>query len=262
MPPKKELTKKSDSSITADDDDKHALTLDEAVIKIITSFTATFSSCLEKFTTAIDGKLTMRLETQSVEIFNLCDRIDKLEKRNDKLASENSSLRDAVKGLSSQVAKLESHLDDLDQATRSDTLLIHGVHNPGTNEAEVTAKVVSVINTNISVAKLEPKDIVSTQRLGKPPAGSTDKPNSILIRFVSKTSRDHVLGNRRQLKGTKIAITEQLTTLKASLLKKANELVQDKKLEAAWSHEGKIIVKDKTNKILRITSAGELDPFI
>ena len=168
-----------------------------------------------------------------------------------------------------QISQLEGKLDDLGQESRSTVLLVHGVRDVGTTPQEMRAKVIGILNEKISEAKLVDNDITGIERMGssRSSAQAADrttqgrKVSPILLKFSGKESRDRVLRNRRHLKATGVSVTEQLTPRKSALLKRASDLVRSDKLEAAWSHDGKIIVKDKGNKVLNICAASELDCF-
>ena len=55
-------------------------------------------------------------------------------------------------------------------------------------------------------------------------------------------------------------ITEHLTGKKTQLYKKANDLVQAKKLDSAWVHDGRIIAKCLDKRTFIVT-ANNLDQF-
>lgn len=254
---------------TDDSSNESGCTLESAVCRITESFTASFNKCVDKLISSIEMKLSTQLGVHSGEIFTLSQRIDKLEKRNSDLQGDNDALRLTVKAMSQQMARLEGKLDDVGQETRSTTLLVHGVRDPGATPQEIKSKVVSMLNEKIVAAKIELSEISVVEKMGSSSRASPGteqatgerKVSPILLKFTTKEARDRVLRNRRYLKNSGTSITEHLTPLKSALLKQANELVRNEKLGAAWSHDGKIIVKDKSNKILNILSTSELDMY-
>ena len=66
---------------------------------------------------------------------------------------------------------------------------------------------------------------------------------------------------RRGLKGKGISLTEQLTSRKANILRKANELVVSKCIQSSWSHEGRILIKTLSNEIVVITNINQLSRY-
>jgi len=55
------------------------------------------------------------------------------------------------------------------------------------------------------------------------------------------------------MKNNMKSLTEQLTVKKAQLLKKAGELVETKKINSTWAHDGKILAKTLANRTLVLT---------
>ena len=93
----------------------------------------------------------------------------------------------------------------------------------------------------------------------KPPS-----PRPIIVKFTTYRTRDLILKRRRKLKGTRIGIEEDLTSINRTLLKKTKEKVKNNdKLSAAWSSDGRVIVLvNATNGATvrkRIWSTSELD---
>jgi hypothetical protein len=99
---------------------------------------------------------------------------------------------------------------------------------------------------NMPSITLMDTDISTAHRIGKqlPADGSpgTVRTQPIVVRFTRRSTRNDVLAARKELKGKKIAVTEQLTPNRSQLLKKATELMNNEKVLGAWSHDGKILV--------------------
>ncbi len=201
------------------------------------------------------------------DIFRLAERLDKVEKRNEQLARENLTLRDSLKSLQQKADHLEGKVDDMGIESRSTSLLIHGVRETAASQTEVKAQVIRILNDKIVEAKLSDADVTTVERMGPRRASGAaaqagvQKVSPILIKLNTKDVRDRILRNRRQLKDSGVSVTEQLTPMKASLLKRASDLVRENKLQAAWSHDGKILVKDQHNKITSVFAISDLDMF-
>ena len=216
---------------------------------------------------SIEKRLSLQLEVHSRDIFTLSERLDKAEKTNCELREENNALRRSVKAMTHQLAEVEGKQDDIGQEPLSTTLLVHGVRDAGVTPQEMKVKVISILNDKIADAKIELGEVSAVERMGKRAqtvaehsTGDHIKVSPIVLKFASKESRDRVLKNRRQLKSTGVSITEQLTLRKAALLKQASDLVKSQKLEAAWSHDGKILIK-YANKIVSISTACDLERY-
>ena len=196
-------------------------------------------------------------------------------------SSEIQSLRSQNKMLSDQLEGFRGSFDDLEQHSRNENLLIHGIPLPldNTLETDVCALVVDVINNNLPNIRLLPEDISIAHRTGGPktnsarttqgatqgptqgPTSNRARPPPIVVRFARRQLRNQILSLRRHLKGKNLSLTEQLTPLRASLLKKAYELVTEQKVDSAWSHDGHILVKTKLNRIIQVRSIVDLIQF-
>ena len=65
----------------------------------------------------------------------------------------------------------------------------------------------------------------------------------VIIRFTNSSAKRQVMSNRKELKGTKIYINEQLTKKTAELEKAVRRLRKDKKLCSTWTYNGRLFVK-------------------
>jgi hypothetical protein len=92
-------------------------------------------------------------------------------------------------------------------------------------------------------------------------SGSPPRPPPIVIRFVRKQTRSVIMTNRKLLRGKTISITDHLSPSRSNLLKKATALVASQKLQSAWSHDGKILVKNLQNRTVQIFNDPDLAQF-
>lgn len=241
--------------------------------KVTKILSDTFNSCVEKLIASLDEKLTLKLDIQSSEIFDANKRIDALEKRLINIELENAALRGSLQSVNSRVDSTSLANDDLDQYMRSENLILHGVPLPidGSREVDISQVVIDVINSNMPGVALKKEQISTAHRMGQSgtrqnsqspnAASSTSRPPAIIIRFCQRDARNKLLQGRRQLKGKNVSLTEQLTPRRAQLLKKANELVSRHKLESAWSHDGKILVKTSSNRTVLVSTDLDLLQF-
>jgi hypothetical protein len=79
-----------------------------------------------------------------------------------------------------------------------------------------------------------------------------------VIQFANRKIRNATLSQRKNLKGKGITVTEQLTTRRAQLLRKSSDLVASHRLEGAWSHEGKVIIKTLSGRTTAIKNEQDL----
>ena len=221
------------------------------------------------FGTALDQKLTAKIDFQNNELFNVNKRMDTADKQVADLVRENSALKDSVKSLLSRLEALTVSLEELEQYTRSDNLMVFGVPLPidGSKEGDLTQVVVDTLNRNLGNVQINKEHISiahrtsanrSTPNAAGHPGNQANRPPPIIVRFSHRETRNNLLLNRRLLKGKPVSISEQLTIRRAQLLRKAGELVSQKKLDSTWSHDGRILVKSTTNRIHVINSDTDL----
>ncbi len=104
--------------------------------------------------------------------------------------------------------------------------------------------------------KLKPSDIKEITRLGKRP--DKGAPRNVIIKFQEKAIRGKVYGQKKRLSINKdpkknVYLNDHLTQHRQNLLYAARQLVKSKKIFAAWSQSGNILVKKtESSKILQV----------
>ena len=87
---------------------------------------------------------------------------------------------------------------------------------------------------------------------------AANRPPAVMVQFVSKRLRNHVISKRRDLKGKRLMLSDHLTARRSLLLRKATDLVAANKLQAAWSSEGKILIKTLQNHVTAVLDLSDL----
>jgi hypothetical protein len=131
-----------------------------------------------------------------------------------------------------------------------------------------------LLNANLGL-NIQESDIISAHRIGRVvnstvgsdsassavPGGSHSrgpKPLPIIVQFSNKKLRNEALSHRKLLKGRGFSVTEQLTTARASLLRKCTELVGAGKLMGAWCHDGRILIKSLNQRSIVVSNERDL----
>ena len=200
------------------------------------------------------------------------NRIKKLEKsaqfissKHEELTHEQSTMQQCLNTISNenealkrQVKTLQVQIEDQQQYSRRNCILIHGIPE---NESEDTDKLVMDVFTDRLGIILGIQDIDRSHRLGpsvRVLAPRTDqdtvKVRPIIVKFVSYRVRQLVMKSRRNLKGSKMSITEFLIKSRQSLLKEVQQKVG---LKNAWSADGKIFAKRGDN-IIKINESSDI----
>ena len=208
----------------------------------------------------LDDKLTVLDNNFRESKINQASQITGHEKQLTKIASQAASDSILLDHQTGTIAKLEQdiiqlknkvrkHLqitNDLEQKSRALNLRISGLKvQPHTS----TQEVVSFCRDKLNIHDIQNNDILRVSIISKkttlPNAESqsshtnihtSPKPN-IIITFANIAVRDKILQNRRNLKGTHMGITEDLTPINSQFLKNNRS---DPRIVAIWSWKGKL----------------------
>lgn len=257
--------KQNDASMAAEKNQQSSeasFCSEDFILKLTTALTNSFNMSIDRLVNSITSQFNRRVDVLETSIFDANTRIDGLENEIKKLKSENTNLHDELAVANAKVRSLTENYDTLEQYSRSDNLLIHGVpYLSEANEKLLDKTVIDMLNTNLPNLNLDPKDIsiMHRTRISRQQSSQNGppKPPPVVIRFTRRVVRNNILHRRRELKGKRVAISEQLTQNRAQLLQKAQDLITDNKIQNAWSQDGKILIKVNDN-IRQIFSPADL----
>ena len=170
--------------------------------------------------------------TESLEFFS--NKFDELERENKKKNEKIKELEETTDILAEKNKSLTSDVDELEQYSRRNCLLMHGVQE---NEDENTVDVVDI--------DIKENDLDRTHWIGNRNR-KDGKPLAIIVKFTHYATRNKIYSNKKKLKGKKFLITESLTSRRYHLFKKAQEKYGVKNV---WNSDGRILFK-QTNRIL------------
>ena len=151
--------------------------------------------------------------------------------------------------------------NDVEQYSRRLNIRIYGII-PKENES-FDETVLSVIRDNLHL-DCDPSEIESAHPLPSRPnpslTNSHSTRSSFIVRFRRNQKRLEVLKNRRQLKGSGISVTEDLTTMNSQLL---TRLHNDARIQSSWSWNGRIFAIAKSSgKKISIKPFSDLDKLL
>ncbi|KAI5704857.1 hypothetical protein M8J75_009495 [Diaphorina citri] len=153
-----------------------------------------------------------------------------------------------------QLSKQDERLNNLEQYSRRNCLLIHGVAEVGAGserEDDCVASAVSIFKEKLKIDVL-PFHIDRAHRIGKKDSG---KNRAIIVKFVSYAQRRLVFSVKKLLKGSGIHITESLTKMNYQILDEAKKIYYK---ENVWTYDGRIIVKDRLDRKHTVVSMEDL----
>ena len=157
---------------------------------------------------------------------------------NEKLEQKNTSLQSQADNLQSEVELRSMVLEDLQQYSRRNCVLVTGVPE---EKDENTDELIKHLSTDKLKVPLADEDIDRSHRVGKPK--TKGKARAIIVKFTRHNKKTQIIKARRKLRGSNIGIQEQLTTFKLFFLEKARKLVKMSTIaKAAWTWDGRVTV--------------------
>src|SRR2546425_508904 len=183
--------------------------LEGILVRVTKAMSDTFISCVEKLVSSLESKLSLRLDVATGELFTTNQHLDRLEKKHTELQKENDNLKDHVRSMSARIESLDAALEELEQHTRNENLLLHGVPvpNDGSKETDLTSTVIDILNRNMPDLALHVEHISVAHRLqsrsnlSSTMAGGAPKPPAIVIRLARRSVKARIIGSRHTLKG-------------------------------------------------------------
>lgn len=171
-------------------------------------------------------------------------------------------LQAEVKQLKSTNTRLANQLDDNQQYSRRNCLILHGLPEArGENTNEVSLEHINkYLNLNLKSDQID-----RSHRLGKRHTNlsSAGKPKHrpIIMKFISYQHRAAVFREKRHLKDTRTLITESLTSARMELLRDAQNQVRLGSIKNVWTLDGRVIVLTNDDKKVTISKKSDLDFF-
>lgn len=197
---------------------------------------------------------------------SLCKQIEVLEFKLFEKEEENQKLKDEVKGLKTDVLKQEQennnlktklqklsddqkrHQNECEQYSRRNNIRLVGIKDPDEHEtAETTTKIVTDFLKSKMGISVSSTDIDIAHRLpGR--EKDTHKDRDIIVKFQSRITKEKILRNRKQLKGTGVYVNEDLTKLNQLVLMCVKRKMSDE-VAQAWSSNGNIFFRNKLDRV-------------
>ena len=163
------------------------------------------------------------------------------------LKEENRRLKDDLKSVKAKANENE-------QYSRRNNIRIFGLTEEGTESP--TQLVVKFLKKNLDI-DISESEIDKVHRIGKPQDG---KPPPLIVKFTTHRSKEAVLSRKRNLKGKRIFVAEDLTKPNFQLLKATKNLSQ---VTSCWSRNGKIFAKvNNSPRILLVRNTDDLDELL
>ena len=201
-----------------------------------------FSAVEDLKISQIKGEKQLDSVTESIQ--NLSDRFDEYEEERRKQNEKIKSLEEKIENLENDNASLSKNIDDLEQYSRRNCLLLHGVKE--TDDESTDDITIKTLREEIGVEVRE-EDLDRTHRIGK--GNRNDgRARPIIIKFARYAVRKTVYDNKKKLKGKNFLITESLTENRVKVLKATQAKYG---LSNVWTSDGRIFYKvhNKVHKV-------------
>ena len=157
-----------------------------------------------------------------------------------------------IKRLESKLSNVEARVEELEQYSRRNCLVIHGIKE---NPQENTDELVCELAKDHLEVEIQPHDIDRSHRIGE--KGRLDRkgnalPRPIIAKFATYGPRSRFYAARSKLKSTRIFIHENLTIERQKLLRNVRSKYPPPN-NKIWTQDGKIKIRT-TNNLFTIAS--------
>jgi uncharacterized protein YlxP (DUF503 family) len=229
---------------------RKAVTLEDVMTQVISN-----GRCLAEMRTSLD-EIQGAIHTLEVENEQLREEVKKLKEREEVLKDEVAEAKYAASVAMKKV-------NESDQYQRRNNLRIFGIKEEDEeDEEDIEKKVLTLFNNTLQVT-VKSSDIEAVHRLGNRDKlkdklknkGNEIPPRGVIVRFVNRKHRELVIKNRKQLKGKKTVIVEDLTNENYRLYQKVKE---DELCKQAWTTAGKIMMQTVSGRVVRVHSSSHL----
>ena len=194
----------------------------------------------------------------------------------DQLVLEVKSLKKTINERDNKIEELEKRLDEVEQYTRMEDVIISGLKvkprtyaraaapNPEGNDEEqpsVEKQVIDFLKSKEIV--VDPSGIAACHTL---PSKDRKANPVIIMRFANRRNKELLLKEGKKLKGTDVYINEHLTKKNADIAREARSLKKNKKIQGTWTRSCKVLIKlngetAEEAKIIVVRDAKELDKY-
>lgn len=229
--------------------DKSDRKFEDAVMKNDGSLRALLRDMMTEMKTELLNSVVNRIEMLESKIYDrdsktetLTNDVKRLEKIVENQNNANATLRKTIEENTENMVKYQN---DSEQYSRSNNIRIHGlVSNTAYETAdETTDNVIKMLHGTMNI-NLRREDIDVAHRMKTFNHGRQET----IVKLQSRLTKDRILRNRKQLKGTGIFINEDLTQLNQQVLMSVKRKMPDE-VNSVFSRNGVIKYATKTDQV-------------
>ena len=149
----------------------------------------------------------------------MSDKFDEFEKERQVQKQVIEELRGEVSSLNEKRNSITEQVDQQEQYSRRNRLLIHGIAERNHDNTDDLA--LEIFREKLDI-ELTQRDLDRTHRIGKNDKRS-NRPRPVIVKFIRYNDRKKIFSKKKQLKNSGISITESLTKLRMGKLPKTRE---------------------------------------
>nr|CAH7720210.1 unnamed protein product [Callosobruchus chinensis] len=195
-------------------------------------------SFADKVAEAVTKNMNKKLQNLETQISTLDNKL--MESNNENKTNINK-IMDHIDKINKEKNSLITRCDKMDQDCRKNNLRIFNMVEE--ERENIPQKIVELVTL---------KWVSPLQRIGQK---TEQKSRAIFLSLKGYVIRNKIFNNKKLLKGTRVVIKEDLTTLRVNLM---SRVIVKTSLKSAWTSEGKIYVK-YNGKICKIVSSNDFD---
>ena len=197
------------------------------------------------------------------------------------LVAEITELKLLVKEKDEKIIDLQSKVEELQQYTRREDVVINGLDLKARSYSRVVvtgghvaedAQPEDLITLEMQVISflkskdihLDPNQISACHTLPLKEKGK-GKP-AVIMRFVNRKHKADLLRQGKKLKGTNVYINDHLTQKNGEIAKQARFLKKQKKIQATWTRECSVFIRlngdtPEEAKVIKVRELRDLDKY-
>ncbi|GFO06943.1 hypothetical protein PoB_003344800 [Plakobranchus ocellatus] len=222
---------------------------DEVFIKL-----QTLEYKLETLSNNNTQRLIDNIEIIQGTLHDLLIEQDNIKKDIRDLKDQRSILTDEVSSLRQTINELGLKVYELEQYGRRANVRVFGLRDKKDETSAATVKTVTeIIRTKLNWREFNPSQIDVAHRIG-PYRNNADR--SVIVRFCSHATATEVKRRRRNLKGTNIVLTEDLTPITLEKYKRVKSLSE---IKQAWTKDGEIVVKNFKDTVIKMAKGESVE---
>ena len=214
------------------------------------------------------------LETELMEMKKMMETLLKYREGDNKTLTDMKRIiteqRQEIKELRATVTSLEDRVDDLEQYTRKEDIIVSGLSIKRSTYADAAKGESGLDSDRDSFTRVEDQvlealsergvsireeEISACHTLGK---RKPDGTQTVIVRFVSRKSKVRTMMDAKKLKGTGIYINEHLTRKNGRIAKEARDLKKAGRITGTWVKDCKVWIRNRDGNPVQIRSVDQL----